>query len=202
MSHREALRSLERTLLAIDRFCALRSQLLSRLDALLNRLMQQSDCIVFVDKDVEVESTPRLLRVNPDLLPKLLRKQTHAIDALLRKIIDDSLHNLKSVVNGMYAARRDILKIVERADPSMAVEISHPCDVSLAECAEWIDALTLAREADFRTMHKVISDLQLTTADVEAAIALLTDPVHVQPGLEAQVTDRCSLLREYNLSQI
>ncbi|KAI9105364.1 hypothetical protein DFS34DRAFT_588708 [Phlyctochytrium arcticum] len=124
-------------------------------------LPQTSDSFSTLPKVLNPHTTPSIVFAFPDLVPRLVAKQTAAIHSVLHKFYSE-IYAFEKVQESLSTLQSKTLSMVENLDQKSrdAVEsggpLFKPQDVTLVELAVWLDTIALQYRREYAAKVEII----------------------------------------------
>ncbi|KAJ3044641.1 hypothetical protein HDV00_001567 [Rhizophlyctis rosea] len=162
----QTLKLLDRLLTLLDTHSSLHDKSTQYLDSIHNLTSQRTDTISFLPSPsaptYHPSTAPAILHQFPDILPRLLAKQTRAIESALTHL-HTTLTDIQACVRAMGALKRDAI-----AKASVAVTSQQtvgPTQISPVEAADWIDVIVGCYEKELAVKQQLIAHLELGSGE-------------------------------------
>ncbi|KAI8909344.1 hypothetical protein DFJ77DRAFT_513047 [Powellomyces hirtus] len=181
-----------------DRACAF-------FDSVANIQSQREDTLTYLPRTAKDNrmhqwmnpvTTPTIVLDFPDLVPRLLGKQTRALERSLENI-QVELREFERVAASLEALRRDALYQLTGADSIPKEPSFHPASISFVEAASWIDEVGLQYRRELTAKQDMLASLNLGSET--ANIQEIRDRWGLQSWInlqrETEIRDRLKLLK-------
>ncbi|KAJ3049473.1 hypothetical protein HK097_009532 [Rhizophlyctis rosea] len=111
-------------------------------------------------------TTPDIVHAFPDLLSRLIAKQTKAMERALGNL-QSTLTDMQKNLAALTALRRDAVAKAQQHSTSLTADSS---SISPVEAADWIDSIVAGYEREMNVRQQLLKHLEL--GDVESNVAV------------------------------
>ncbi|KAI8590769.1 hypothetical protein BDZ88DRAFT_471770 [Geranomyces variabilis] len=140
-------------------------------------------------------TTPLIVLEFPDLIPRLLGKQTRSLERSLRLVRLETTRGCEQVAGSLDVLRREALHHLAAAS-NQPLDVD-PSSISLEEAASWIDELSLQYHRELAAKHEMLAglDLRSETSNLQEVRDRWGLQTWIDLAREQEIRDRLKLLK-------